>query len=355
MLNKHIKYINNLSDENLQELINICNSNSRWSRWNINKNKIKYIPIVYNSIYPCINTFHFIKNISKYNYNIVYLKKILNNPFLHPIYQNSFQNYSYYLRNKTNTIYESKIFWNNFFLKYNANTPIIKAIIINGNVIINYSSILNLLEHDKNNPTKILNSILTNDNNIINKDMKNYDTIFKNSIIKPNYGSRGTGIEAYINHNSIPTKEGIFILQEKIKNIKYNGHFRITTYWNKENNTHEILYTYLFIQKNKNKLLSNGKSSTHYEVKDDSVRKLTDKNYDTNIQYFGYSYSVLKTALNKSIELHKKLNAIMIGWDVKLTDENYYFFEGNFGPGNIFFYDYYYLDKLDFVSKIKYE
>jgi hypothetical protein len=350
MLNRHLKHINNLSDENLQELSNICNL-----RWNINKKKIKYISVLYNSFYPCINTFHFIKNVSKYNYNILYLKKLLNNPFLHPIYQNSFQSYSYYLKNKKNTIYESKIFWNNFFFKYNVNTPIIKAIIINGNVITNYPSILNLLEHNKNNPTKILNLILTHNNNIINKDIKSYDTIFKNSIIKPNYGCRGIGIKAYFNHNSIPSEEGIFILQEQIKNINYNGHFRITTYWNKENNTHEILYTYLFIQENKIKLLSNGKGSTLYEVKDDTVRKLTNKDYDINLQYFDYSYSILKTALNAAIEMHKKLNTIMIGWDVKLTDENYYFLEGNFGPGNVFFHDYYYLDKLKFVSKIKYD
>ena len=227
-------------------------------------------------------------------------------------------------------------------------------------MITNYSSILKLLEHNINEPTKLLNAILKNNHDngddIINKDINNYDAIFKNSIIKPIYGRRGTDVKVYKSHNSIPKKEGMFIIQERVKNINYNGHFRIVTYWNKEKNTHENLYTYLLIQEDKTKIQSNAcQGATTYQVKHDNVRKLTDKNYNMLLKDFNYSYSLLKMSRMKAIELHKKLDAIIIGWDVKLTDENYYFLEGNFCPGNIMFDDYYYLDKLDFVSKIKYE
>lgn len=358
MLNSHLdNFLNSLTDESVTEFDNMCNL----KLININKQKLKYTFLLYNSLYPSINTIHFIKNISKYNYDISYLKKLIDNPFLHPSYENSTKSYLYYLKNKTNNIYESKIFWNNFFLKYNANTPTIKAIVINGNVITNYSSILKLLEHNKNNPNKILNVILKNihDNgghDIINKDINNYDTIFKNSIIKPNYGRQGTDIKVYQSQESIPKKEGIFLIQQKVKNINYNGHFRIITYYNKEKNIHEQLYTYLFIQEDKTKIQSNAhRGATLYQVKHSNVRKMSEKTYNMNIQDFNYSYSLLKKSIMKAIELHKKLDAIIIGWDVKITDKNYYFLEGNFGPGNIFFNDYYYLDKLDFVTKIKYD
>lgn len=43
-----------------------------------------------------------------------------------------------------------------------------------------------------------------------------------------------------------------------------------------------------------------------------------------------------------------------IGWDVKITNKRYYFFEGNFGPTNIIFDDYYYLDKFNFIKDIHY-
>ena len=358
MINKHLEYmINGITDNKVQELDNLCNL----KLINIDKKKLKYVYLLYNSLYPSINIIHFIKNISKYNYDITYLKKLMDNPLLHPMHQNSSQSYSYYLKNKTNNdVYESKIFWNNFFLKYNVNTPTIKAIVINGNVITNYSSILKLLEHNKNEPTKLLNAILKNNHengdDIINKDIKKYDAIFKNSIIKPIYGKQGTDVKVYKSHNSIPKKEGMFIIQERVKNIIYNGHFRIVTYWNKEKNTHENLYTYLYIQEDKTKIQSNAcQGATTHQVKHDNVRKLTDKNYNMLLKDFNYSYSLLKIALNKAIKLHKKLDAIIIGWDVKLTDENYYFLEGNFGPSNVWFDDYYYLDKLDFASKIKYD
>jgi hypothetical protein len=184
MLNIYLEYIDGINDDNIQEFNYMCNLKFI----NIDKKKLKYTSLVLNLLHPCVNTIHFIKNISKYNYDVTYLKKILDNPFLHPIYENSFQSYFYYLKNKTSNIYVSKIFWNNFFLKYNTTTPTLKAIVINGNVITNYSKILKLIEYNKNEPTKLLNTILKNNDNIVNKDIDNYDTIFKNSIIKPIYG-----------------------------------------------------------------------------------------------------------------------------------------------------------------------
>ncbi len=351
-----MKLNQDFNDEQAKEINNLCDIKFL----NIDKKKLKYASFIYNAIYPSINTVHFIKNISKYDYNFDYLKKLLDNPFLHPIYENSFQSYMYYIKNKKNNIFESKIFWNNFFLANNANTPSLKAIIVNGKVITNYSSILKIVERNNNHPKKILDAIsILQDKNkiddIINKDVTNYDNIFKNSIIKPNYGRQGIGIKVYKNYNCIPSK-GIFLIQEKIKNINYNGHFRVVTYWDKEKNIYENKYNYLFIQENKMKIQSNAhEGAVMYEVNDDNVRKLTEKNSEFNLQYFNYSYSLLKQSIEKAIELHKKLDAIIIGWDIKITNNQYYFLEGNFSPGHIFFDDFYYLDKLDFTSKIKYE
>ena len=354
-LNNHLNiFLNSLNNESVKELNNLCKFKLIN---NINIKKIKYTALLYNSLYPCINTIHFIKNISKYNYDISYLKKILDNPLLHPIYENSIKSYSYYLKNKKNNIYESKIYWNNFFLKCNVNTPDLKAIIINGNVITNYSFILEQLEHNKNESTKFINEILKNNQeNIINKDVENYDIMFKNCIIKPNNGIQGIGIKVYKSYDSIPNEEGVFLIQENVKNINYNGHFRIITHWNKEDNVYINLYNYLFIQEDKTKIQSNAHAgATLYEVKNDNVRKITEKNYNMLLKDFNYSDSLLKTSIMKAIELHKKIDTIIIGWDVKLTDKDYYFLEGNFCAGNVFFQDYYYLDKLDFASKIKYD
>ena len=350
------KDLGDLNDEKIKELNNLCDLKFI----NVDKKKLKYASFIFNVFYPSMNTVHFIKNISKYDYNLGYLKKLLDNPFLHPLYENSIQTYFYYLKNKKNNIYESKIFWNNFFLANNVNTPNLKAIIVNGKVITNYSSVLKIVERNKNDPKKILDiiTILKNKNkieDIINQDVTNYDNIFKHSIIKPNYGRQGIGIKVYKNYNSIPS-EGIFLIQERIRNTTYNGHFRLVTYWNKENNIYKNKYNYLFIQEDKTKIQSNAhEGATVYEVNDDKVRKLTEKNSEYNLQYFNYSYSLLKQSTEKAIELHKKLDTIIIGWDVKITKDKYYFLEGNFGAGNIFFDDCYYLDKLDFISKIKYD
>ena len=97
MINKHLEYmINGITDNKVQELDNMCNL----KLINIDKKKLKYVYLLYNSLYPSINIIHFIKNISKYNYDITYLKKLMDNPLLHPMHQNSSQSYSYYLKKK---------------------------------------------------------------------------------------------------------------------------------------------------------------------------------------------------------------------------------------------------------------
>ncbi len=95
--------------------------------------------------------------------------------------------------------------------------------------------------------------------------------------------------------------------------------------------------------------------SIKYELFDNyKLRKLENnkKNFENLENY--YSISLLEKAKNDAIKLHKTVDTILIGWDVKLTKDKYYFLEGNYLPGNIFFYDLYYIDKLELCSKIKY-
>jgi len=109
------------------------------------------------------------------------------------------------------------------------------------------------------------------------------------------------------------------------------------------------------IQLDKNKIASNkANSGVLYEVKANKVRKLTDCEYTLKIEDFHYSPQLLQNSIKHALKLHSKIDAIIIGWDVKITNKKYYFLEGNFGPGNIWFDDYYYLDKFNFIKNIDY-
>ena len=110
------------------------------------------------------------------------------------------------------------------------------------------------------------------------------------------------------------------------------------------------------IQLDKNKIASNKhNNSSMYELFDNyKLRKLENnkKNFENLENY--YSISLLEKAKNDAIKFHKTVDTILIGWDVKLTKDKYYFLEGNYLPGNIFLCDLYYIDKLELCSKIKY-
>jgi hypothetical protein len=304
--------------------------------------------LIYILIHPIINIIHFTKNLSKYNYELKNLFILIKNPFLNPKFDNAFQTYFYYLKNN-NIKNESKLFWNNFFIKNKVNTPLVKGLIIDGIIITDYSKYSELLETSNKN-------YLANIQNIVNRHNNLYINIdnFKDCIIKPNNGTWGIGIKNFENYLSIPNK-GIYLIQKKINNTNINGHFRITTYFNKKQNKYQVFFINLLIQHNTNKIASNGHNGgIDYEVKNNKLRKLDEPNYTLELKKF-YSPKLLKKAIIKSLKLHSKINTIIIGWDVKITKNNYYFLEGNLAPSSLFFHDYYFLDKFNFVKNISYE
>ena len=118
---------------------------------------------------------------------------------------------------------------------------------------------------------------------------------------------------------------------------------------------YKVFFINLLIQPNNNKIASNGHNGgIDYEVKDNKLRKLKEPEYNLELNKF-YSPKLLEKAIENSLKLHSKINTIIIGWDVKITKNNYYFLEGNFAPCSLILHDYYFLDKFNFVKKISYE
>jgi D-alanine-D-alanine ligase-like ATP-grasp enzyme len=114
------------------------------------------------------------------------------------------------------------------------------------------------------------------------------------------------------------------------------------------------------LQYNKNVIASNGHNGgILHEVKFNnnqiynSYRVLTNRKYDKKLSDL-FSIKILDKALNDSLKLHSKINTILIGWDVIICEDNYYFLEGNFMPGNVFPEDYYFYDKFNIIKKISY-
>ena len=282
-----------------------------------NKLIITIIIIIFFIIYPLFIFFYFILNFKKFNYDIRNFYVICKNPLL-VICSNSISTYIYYLTNN-NIIPETKLFWYHFFTNNNVPTPKILGIIDNATIISEYNS-------------------------------------FDNCIIKPNIGSLGLGVKKF-DINNIPTN-GKYIIQERIKDEDINGYFRITTYYNKDTKKYSVLFIYLIIEYNENKIAGN-RSGMKHEVQyiDNKIynkyRVLSEKNYDKKLSDI-YSIETLNKAVKDCLQLHKKINNILIGWDVKIYKKNYYFLEGNYAPSNIFIYDYYYYDKFNKISKINY-
>jgi hypothetical protein len=94
------------------------------------------------------------------------------------------------------------------------------------------------------------------------------------------------------------------------------------------------------------------------------------KCYDVNLENFSlryyknkeptlllkdfYSKDLLLLSLDKSILLHKTFPkyVLTIGWDVMITDNDYYFLEGNIPGGSILIDDYFFYEKSLKLNKI---
>lgn len=183
---------------------------------------------------------------------------------------------------------ESKLFWNDLFIKNNVNTPKVYGTLKNG--------------------------IFTGE------IPENKELIWK--LV---FSIRGIGLQKFTSLENAP-KKGYYILQEKISMCENNNssHFRVITVNNgKKIKVFNNLY---FVSKSKNFLASNVSNqnnqyniiNSHCVIGDKIYFKLPD-----NV------ISKLHEIQNIAINLHKQLNIKLLSWDIVFTCDNYYFLEGN--------------------------
>jgi hypothetical protein len=269
-----------------------------------------------------INFFYVLFTYHKYKYPInMQFYEITKNPLLIPNFECSLVNGISVAYNNIDLFMtmQNKLYWDNLFKKNNINTPSIAGIISNGIV--------------KKN--KLFN---------INKEY----------IVKPIVGGLGKNIMKY-DENNIPNNND-YIIQEKIIQNDIKGHFRINTIYNKKVKTHMLSNIYLCLNA-ENKIASNshnGGSCNEIDINKNSMRYLK----SVDLKYLNFDIKniklKLKIAIEKAIKLHKTLPlyCISVGWDVMLSDNNYYFLEGNIPHGTVLTNDIYYYQKSKKINDI---
>lgn len=185
---------------------------------------------------------------------------------------------------------ESKLFWNDLFIKNKVNTPKVYGTLKDG----------------------VFTGEIPENKELI------WKLVFSN---------RGIGLQKFTSLENAP-KKGYYILQEKISMCKNtnSSHLRVITVNNGEklkvfNNTY-------FISKNKNSIASNiSNQNIQYKIIN-SHCVIGDKIY---FKLPDIVDSKLHEIQNIAINLHKQLNIKLISWDIVFTCDNYYFLEGNIG------------------------
>lgn len=212
---------------------------------------------------------------------------------------------------------QDKIYWNDLFETHGAPTPKIVGSISNGTITKNrfYSST-------------------------------------GSYISKPRVGGLGNGITVF--NERQPPNQGEFIIQERVTQPGTRGHFRIVTAYNGEN--YAVVSTYMCLN-GKDKLASNnhaGGRCHDVDLTKGTVRYLLDTNKEQTSKFF--SVTLLKQAIAKATELHKSLPLyiISVGWDVMLTEKEFFFLEGNVPCGTVMSNDRLYYEKAIPINKVIY-
>jgi hypothetical protein len=213
---------------------------------------------------------------------------------------------------------QDKIYWNDLFETHGAPTPKIVGIISNGTIT-------------KNRFFSSTGSYIT----------------------KPTVGGLGNGITIF-NERQPPT-QGEFIIQERVNQTGTKGHFRIVTAYNGAN--YAVVTTYMCIN-GKDKLASNnhaGGRCHDVDLTRGTVRYVVSTDKDQLSDFF--SIPLLKQAMAKAIELHKKLPLyiVTVGWDVMLTEKEVFFLEGNVPSGTVLQSDRLYYEKAIPINKVIYD
>lgn len=158
-------------------------------------------------------------------------------------------------------------------------------------------------------------------------------------IIKKRIGTHGTFVKKYNECLLGKLPNGEFIIQEQVKSIGENGHYRIVTFLDSNTQFAKVFLIY-YLYTNKNDVLATNQ-------KQGSILKKIEL-YEAN------SNEHLRNSVFRLRELHKNIfkNTFIIGWDVMITETNYFVLEGNAFPSTIFrndteyFYEAYRLMKL---------
>lgn len=222
---------------------------------------------------------------TKYKNKLKLVTFILNKPYTHPKFEMSLHGSIRYFDSKdVSDEVHSKVFWNDIFEKSKVSTPEIYGYLKNG-----------VIQMNKRPDGKC--------------------------ILKPVSGGFGTGIEMF-NEKKFPLK-GEYIIQ---KYIKTDGHHRIVTTATHENG----VVSHYFCKKAHGKIASNnhnGGTCNSFESKN----------------------KLVESARRDASRMHSKFlgNIDVIGWDIVISENKYFFLEGNVSAASIYSSD------LDYASKAK--
>ena len=208
----------------------------------------------------------------------------------------------------------SKIYWNNVFVKLKIKTPTIYGLISNGKI-------------------QLKKSLKSN----------------KKYILKPVYGLQGRGIQQFDKNKDYSCLKDKYIIQEKIffDNFNYPVHIRCITGY--KNNKIKLLFLYLFINQNPNKIASNRhQGGIVYDI---DLKNKTIKQINSNIKKpLEINVKKIKESIEKSIQIHKyfvnkNIGFNSIAFDIMIYKNQVYFLEGNLFHGCVFPDDVNFLDK----------
>ena len=272
----------------------------------------RFIYRIITMVYPLLHPFVllYIILLSNFENKGELVSFIINKPFAHPSFMMSLHSSINLLNSdsckKQCYDFHSKIFWDNLFIKHDIPTPKIHGTINNGSV-------------------KLSNTYNNGE-----------------CIIKPITGGFGTGIQKF-NQNNIP-QTGKFIIQERIQT---DGHYRLVTGCND-------LLNINYYKRTGDNIAANGHSDGEAHTSKCSGDICEFENVKTNEKII-IKTNLIESAKRDALLMHKSLKDIdIIGWDIVVSGDRYYFLEGNIFAGGIIRSDKEYARKAKkFINCVK--
>ena len=243
------------------------------------------------------------------NYNegiINQLDMLFTYPLINPMFESSL----FFLKNKISIdsvmLMYDKLYWYNLFQMNQVKTPEIYAYIKDKEIVESISDFY---------------------------EMKQSEMIVKNK-----FGTHGTFVKSYFHEMNKMLPDGEFIVQQKINSVNENGHYRVITIHNKESEIPKVFLIY-YLYNDGNVLATNQKQGS-------MLKKI--ELYEAN------SIPQLRDAIHRLRQLHRMIlkDTFIIGWDIMITERDYYVLEGNPFPSTIFKNDEYYFHEAYRLLKL---